>query len=116
MSLLSENQYLNLDILAGKLATLLALKTLIRVPELAAIVYRSVKFEGEGVQFTLRRLRKVQRSGALKSGALSKTLDSVLCPVQTLKEFLERTNRIRSPSNEESLLMAIIAPHNPVFN
>ena len=49
MSSLSENQYLNLDILAGKLATLLALKTLIRVSELAAIVYRSVKFEGEGV-------------------------------------------------------------------
>ena len=80
-----------------------------------AIVYRSVKFEGKGVKFTLRRLGKVQRSGAFKSGALSKTLDSVLCPVQTLREFLGRTNRFRNPSIEESLLMAIMAPLNPVF-
>ena len=114
MSSLGEDQYLSVDILVGKLTSLLALTTLMRVSDLAAIDYRSVKFEGDGVKFALRKLRKAQRSGALKSFALSKSRNSVLCPVQTLKEFLERTSRYRSPSNEESLLIALIAPHKPV--
>ncbi|KZS05432.1 Uncharacterized protein APZ42_031378 [Daphnia magna] len=86
-----ENKHLALKALGSKLVTLLALATLIRVSELAAIDYHSIWFV---------------------DGASNPTPE--LCPVLTFKNFLERTNQLRSQSNEGSLLIALVVPHKPV--
>ncbi|KZR99548.1 Uncharacterized protein APZ42_004539 [Daphnia magna] len=87
---LGENKHLALKALGGKFFTLLALATLMRVSELAAINYHSIRFGGGGgVKFALRKLRKAQRCGPLKSFTIASNPTPELCPVFTLENFLE---------------------------
>ncbi|KZS06238.1 Uncharacterized protein APZ42_030369 [Daphnia magna] len=98
----------------SKAATLVALATLMRVSEIAAIEFKSVTFSQNGVKFSLDSLRKAQRSGPLQTFSLSGCPDPKVCPVKTLKEYIERTNEFRTEANCSRLLVAVIPPHKPV--
>lgn len=111
---LGENRHLTLCVLASKLVTMIALATLMRVSEIAAIGYRSVVFSEKGVVFSLDRLRKAQRNGPLQSFSILNDPDPVLCPVLALKEFLNRTYQFRREADEGKRFVALIAPHRPV--
>ncbi|KAI9550668.1 hypothetical protein GHT06_013482 [Daphnia sinensis] len=99
ISSLGENDSLSLSVLSGKAATLVALATLMRVSEIAAIGFKSVTFSQNGVKFSLDSLRKAQRSGPLQTFSLSGCPDPKVCPVKTLKEYIERTNEFRTETN-----------------
>ena len=58
-----ENLLLNLFSLTKKLATLLAISTLLRTSELASLEKESLVFSETGAYLTLSRPRKSQRSG-----------------------------------------------------
>ena len=111
---LGENRYLSLAVLANKLVTLIALATWMRVSEVTAISFQSIRFTEKGVTFSLDRLRKTQRCGAFKSFEMESIQDTKLCPVDTLREFMDRTEKFRSASNESSLFIALVKPHGPV--
>ncbi|KAK4037949.1 hypothetical protein OUZ56_029972 [Daphnia magna] len=63
-----------------KTVLLLALASLLRVSELAAINFQSVIFSEDDVKFTLLKLRKAQRGGPLQSIVSPKLLDVDCCP------------------------------------
>ena len=110
---LGENRHLTLGMLASKMVTMIAFTTLMRVSDIAAIGYRSIFFSEKGVVFSLDRLRKIQRHGALQSFSILMDTDPVLCPVLALKDFLDRTSQFRYEVNEGKLMVALIAPHRP---
>lgn len=110
MSKLGNNAFIPLPSLTKKTAVLLALASLLRVSELAAIDYQSVIFSEDDVKFTLLRIRKSQRGGPLQSVIIPKLLDANCCPVQALKAYVDRTSTIRE-SNIKQLFVSTIAPH-----
>jgi hypothetical protein len=61
-----------------------------------------------GVKFSLGSPRKAQRSGPLQTFSLSGCPDPKVCPVKTLKEYIERTNEFRTETNCSRLLVAVI--------
>ena len=63
---LGENRHLSVAVLASKLVTLIALTTWMRMSEVTAISFQSIRFTEKGVTFSLDRLRKTQRCGAFK--------------------------------------------------
>ncbi|XP_045028562.1 uncharacterized protein LOC123471393 [Daphnia magna] len=109
-----ENASLSLVALAAKLATLLALATLFRASDLAAIDKRSIKFSTNRVSFSLTRPRKAQKSGALHSFSLERLGDEPLDPVECLKCYISRTEGFRKDSNSELLFISSVGQHNPV--
>jgi hypothetical protein len=109
-----ENASLSLGALAAKLATLLALATLFRASDLAAISKRSIKFSTNRVSFSLTRPRKAQKSGALQSFTLERLGDETLDPVACLKCYISMTESFRKDSNNELLFISSVGLHNPV--
>lgn len=73
-----ENGALPLVELSKKLATLLAIASLLRTAELASIGKDSIIFTSDGVQFTLLRPRKSQSSGPLRWISLTANADKGL--------------------------------------
>ena len=57
--------------ISSKLVMLLALTSLFRVSEIAAIDFKSIVFSGPVVKFSLSRLRKSQRKGSLQVFSLN---------------------------------------------
>jgi site-specific recombinase XerD len=111
---LGENGSLSLSQLAGKAVTLIALATLLRVAEIAAIGLQSVKFSNGAVHFSLKTLRKTQRAGPLGSFSIKTFSNLLLCPVETIKAFMEATVAFRSGSEDERLWVSVRPPHGPV--
>ncbi len=109
-----ENASLSLGALAAKLATLLALATLFRASDLAAISKRSIKFSTNRVSFSLTRPRKAQKSGALQSFTLERLGDETLDPVACIKCYISMTESFRKDSNNELLFISSVGLHNPV--
>ncbi|KZS10489.1 Uncharacterized protein APZ42_025037 [Daphnia magna] len=97
MSSLGSNEFLPLPPLSGKLVTLLALATLLRVSELASIAFASVELAVNTVRFSLSKPRKSQRSGPLQSFTLSACPDLNTCPVEALRFYVNRTSINRPP-------------------
>lgn len=107
----------NLSILqlARKVVTLLALTTLLRCSEITSIQTRSIVFSGSKVSFGLGTLLKSQRSGPPMGYNLSEwTQNRAICPVTCLHDYLKRTSSLRSPHNENQLLIGSTRLHNPV--
>ncbi|KAI9560527.1 reverse transcriptase [Daphnia sinensis] len=109
-----KNTSLSLGALAAKLATLLALATLFRASDLAAIGKKSIKFSTNRVSFSLTRPRKAQKSGALQSFSLERLSDEPLDPVECLKCYISKTEGFRKDSNSELLFISSVGQHNPV--
>lgn len=110
MSKLGDNMFISLPSLTKKTAVLLALASLLRVSELAAIDFQSVVFSEDDVKFTLLKPRKAQHGGPLQSVSIPSLSDADCCPVQALKTYVNRTIPLREP-NIKQLFVSTIAPH-----
>lgn len=85
-----------------------------RVSEIASIGYESVVFSESGVKFSIIAPRKAQHSGPLQSFSISMCPNPLLCPVLVVQNYVKRTQKFRSATNSERLVIAVIAPHKPV--
>lgn len=101
--------------LARKTTTLLALTSLSRCADLAAIQLHSISFSEGGVKFVLSCPRKAQHSGplhVLSVGAWHQK--PAICPVACMRNYMDRTAPLRNDSNSESLFIGSNKPHKPV--
>ncbi|KAI9554999.1 reverse transcriptase [Daphnia sinensis] len=108
------NKDLSLIQLLRKAAMLLALVTMFRVSELAAIDSTSLVFSDSGLQFNLSRLRKSQRAGPLLSRKISRFQDIRICPVATTEDYWKATLPLRKPGNSANLFVGSVKPHSQV--
>jgi hypothetical protein len=107
---------LSLTSLSHKLVILLALTSLFRVSEIAAIDSESIVFSGPVVKFALLKLRKNQhKSNDIQSFSLCK-LESLsnLCPVLCLERYVNLTRSFRESRPPSSLILGIKSPHAPI--
>jgi hypothetical protein len=114
MASLGNDEFLPLPTLSGKLVTLLALATLLRVSELASITFSSVVLSENTIKFSLSKPRKAQRSGPLQSFTLSACPDANTCPVSALRSYVNRTSVNRPPVQNGMLFIALVAPFRAV--
>lgn len=111
----TAGQTLSILQLARKLATLLALTTLLRCAEIASIQIETIEFAGPKVYFDLGTLQKSQRSGPLMRLSLDEwSQNKAICPLTCLQSFIARTSNLRKPHNAKQLLIGSTKPHNPV--
>ena len=108
------NTSLDLRALAWKTATLLALVTMFRTSELASIEFSSVSFSHSGVNFSLSRLRKSQRTGPLQSHSIASLDNANWCPVEAIKAYLSATKQFRDVSQAKNLFIGLVKPHRSV--
>ena len=95
-----------------KVAMLLALANASRCSELYALDTQHMSWSEEGVTFTLAALTKTSRPGKEKTLFYPKLeADKQVCPVTTLKQYIERTNRVRKVS---ALFFSYVKPYGPV--
>lgn len=100
--------------LARKLATLLALTTLLRCEELASIRADSIRFSQLEVSFILGKPRKTQHSGPLKRiSVASWQRNEITCPVACIKAYIAKTADLRTAGNSAFLFIGSTRPHNP---
>jgi hypothetical protein len=101
--------------LSSKLVMLLALTSLFRVSEIAAIDFKSIVFSWPVVKFALSRLRKSQRKGSLQVFSLNNLGSSLLnCPVSCLERYIFVTSELRKESENSSLILGLRSPHPPI--
>jgi Phage integrase family len=108
------NSELSLIQLSRKTAMLLALVTMFRVSELAAIDSSSITFSDSGLHFSLSRLRKSQRKGPLLSRNIARLQDGKICPVATTEAYLKATPPLRKPGGSANLFVGSVKPHSQV--
>ncbi|KZS04664.1 Uncharacterized protein APZ42_032312, partial [Daphnia magna] len=112
---LGDNANLSLLDLSKKLVFLLSLSTFARVSELASISRNSVQFSEWGSTFSLSKLRKSQRSGALPVVRVEKfTGDPRLCPVTCMKDYIQATDGLVDGRFGDGLLIASRKPFKPI--
>lgn len=109
-----DNEELCLSMLSKKLATLLAIVTLMRTSELASIDRESVKFSSSSASLALAKPRKTQFSGPLKSFSFPKFGDNRICPVNCLGLYIILTDYLRTSDNNKYLFIGLTAPNNSV--
>ena len=109
-----NNSILNLSIITKKLATLLAISTLLRVSELASLNKISLEFSPTGARIALSRPRKAQSSGPLRWVSIDKYEDGRICPVDCLRTYIYLTDFNRNEGNQRSLFISLIEPFGPV--
>lgn len=114
---LPDNGQLSLQSLTHKLAMLFALSNADRCSELASLDLRFRSVTSEGVRFVIPGLTKTRRSGPPKEAYYpSFTEDRRLCPVVTLNAYEQRTNEVRSKTDQEPqlLFISVRRPYTPV--
>jgi integrase len=112
---LGPNAELPFDKLSSKLAMLLALTSMCRVSELAAIDFDSITVNDSGVRFALSKPRKNQHRGPLKTFLLTRLPeDNLTCPVACMSAYLIKSYDFRSDLHGKTLLLALRAPHKSV--
>ena len=90
--------------LSRKTSTLLALTSLLRCAEMAAIQAQSISFTNSGVTFILGNLRKAQRAGQLHKISIKRwPHDLVICPVATLEDYIKCTLPRRNDVNQNTI-------------
>ncbi|KZS22093.1 Uncharacterized protein APZ42_010981 [Daphnia magna] len=109
-----ENESLRLNRLSAKLTTLIALTSLLRVSEIAAIERSSVRFDDGAATLFLSKPRKSQHQGPLSSIKIPRCPDKIVCPVDCLGFYIYVTDPIRPAGNVDRLLISNIAPYRPV--
>ncbi|KZS19753.1 Uncharacterized protein APZ42_013720, partial [Daphnia magna] len=108
---MDANDALGLPSLSRKLATLLALATLMRTSELAAIVLNSIRVESGVAIFCLNRPRKTQMGGPLQSFSIPSFREANSFPVACLVSYISRTTTKRSGTGLNSLFVSLVSPH-----
>lgn len=114
MRSLNENLSLTIPILIRKLATLLAISTLLRVSELASLDRTTVLFTSSGANLSLSRPRKSQTSGSLRCVVLQKVPDKKICPIDCLWAYLIFTDFMRTPENHNQVFISLVQPFGSV--
>ncbi|KAK4003501.1 hypothetical protein OUZ56_005261 [Daphnia magna] len=114
MAQLGKNESISFPSLTRKTATLLALASLLRVSELAAINFQSINFSEESVKFSLLKPRKAQHSGPLQTISIPAIPEEDCCPVHALKAYVKLTGPFRGNSNINQLFISVISPHGGV--
>ena len=114
MSDLERNEYISLPSLTRKTAMLLALASFLRVSELAAIDFQSLNFSESCAKFSLLKPRKAQHNEPLQTISIPSLTETICCPVNTLKAYVERTASLRKNSNINQIFISVIAPHGGV--
>lgn len=109
---------LSLRCLTHKLAMLMALANADRASDLHALDTRYVTFDPRGALFRLADLTKTTRPGKQRVTSFYSYFDDnpTLCPVRTLKHYLQVTTpfREKSESNRNGLFLSVVKPHLPV--
>ena len=94
---------------------MLAVTTLLRVSEIAAIDFSSILVSDSKVNFALGKVRKAQKNGSLLRISLKSFPSNVnLCPVRCLRHYIYLTDPARCRSNQDSLLTATLKPFKRV--
>ena len=105
-----------MQVLSKKLVTLLALANASRASDLHALDLQYHQFSQEGVLFHIPTLTKTRRSGLPKTFISIFEEDLSICPVNTLKVYLDKTKQIRmqEENGRLPLLISIRKPHKAV--
>lgn len=115
IKVLGSNESLSFKKLTHKLATILALANASRSSEIHALDVSYMKVSQAGVTFTLGDLTKTSRPGKQRSlfyPALKE--DKILCPVNTLSNYLSRTKGYRQSERSQSrLFLTVVKPFKP---
>jgi len=106
---------LSLKQLSHKLCMLLALTRPSRSADLASLQVDRCRFSPEGVTFLPAALAKQSRQGRALTESFFPSFpdDRELCPVATLRQYINVTSPLR-PDGAVKLFVAIVKPHNPV--
>lgn len=110
-----KNENLAIGPLARKLATLLALASLLRVAEVASIGKKGLRISESGMNFSLLKPRKARKEGALKTFFIKRIPDPRIDPVSCTEHYISLTEKLRGPSNGKHLFIGSVKPHNPVI-
>ena len=95
-----------------KLAMLMALANASRCSELHALDVQRMRWSKEGVTFSLAALTKTSRPGKSKTLFYpSLETDRDVCPVTSLKNYLKRTDGVRS---DNKLFLSHVKPYGSV--
>lgn len=108
------NKQLSLKIISKKLVMLLALSSASRCSELAYLDINYMFQLPNGIKFNLN-VHKKNRNSAILPGVVffpSNPEDKILCPVDCLKEYIDRTKLMRK--NDSRLIRGIIKPHDKI--
>jgi len=112
------NNSLSLKDLTLKLIMLPALTRPIRSNDLAHLDLKFLKFLPEGVQFQPCHLSKQSNPSRKVAPFIFPSFhaDQHLCPVETLKTYITRTEFFRGTNEDPktTLLLSYVKPHNPV--
>ena len=114
---LSPSEEQSLQALSKKLVTLLALANASRASDIYALDLQYHQFSQEGVLFHIPTLTKTRRSGPPKTIFISIFEEDLsICPVNTLKVYLDKTKQIRmqEENGRLPLLISIRKPHKAV--
>lgn len=109
-----NNLSLDLSSLTKKLATLLAVSTLLRVSEIASLDKRTLEFSSSGAKIALSKPRKAQTSGPLRWVSIAKYANNLICPVDCLRAYVYFTDINRTEANQQHLLISLIQPFGSV--
>ena len=110
---IGPSESLSLRDLTIKTTMLLALTRPCRGADLAALDLTNRKYIPEGVVFSPSHLSRPSHHGVEFFFHYFKD-DIILCPVQTLKVYEQKTSTYRSPSETNPLLCSFIGSHGPV--
>ncbi|KAK6054840.1 site-specific recombinase, phage integrase family [Cooperia oncophora] len=110
---LGENSLLSLKQLTLKLTILLALCSPKRVSEIASFSLGSLQRSAHRWVFFIDYRNKNRRYGPPQSAVYEAYEDnSLLCPVETLQQYLAATEAFRG--REKALLLSYASPHRPI--
>lgn len=106
------NENLSLDMLTKKLVTILALTSGHRVQTLSLIKIKNIIFTSDGVQIKIPDIIKTSKKNSLQPMLYLKTYTNKIeiCPVHTVKTYLNVTKDIRR--NIENLILTFKRPYH----
>lgn len=113
ISNLPPNDDLSLKSITLKLATLLALTTAQRVQTLSKINVKNIILNDVGASIKIPDRLKTSGGGRYQPNLAIPAFsqNQKICPVHTLKSYLQKTEEIRGP-NEETLFITFKKPHH----
>ena len=119
LCMLPSNGDFNLQQLSHKLVMLMTLTNAGRCSDLATLNLSFCSISGNSSRFVIPGLTRSCRSGPpLEATYPAFTENPQLCPVQTLKAYMLRTQPLRQSANplreRELLFISVRKPHNPV--
>ncbi|XP_043481179.1 uncharacterized protein LOC122512464 isoform X1 [Leptopilina heterotoma] len=108
------NSDLNLGKLSSKIAILLALVTGHRLQTLISIDIRNIKESDNGIEIKIPDQIKTSKINRPQPTLFLPyyTENSLICPVLSLKEYLERTSSLRGENKQ--FLLSFKKPYNPI--